>query len=278
MSHLLKLGSDTILDHVTYLFKLISEPIYPSLFPIPLIPFIHAARLSWAYQHLRVKAGGHLSWTADLTGYLVMAWGGSVMVSLVLYQPIAQLVSPRPLIIYTLTHWILKLVRFRPSLATLDRLLPLPDALIRTATITAAVDAVVAHREAAYAGSLMLQLFIGAMAASGGSALAQAVGATQPAWRWARPEWMERPSALRALDVWSGVLIAIIYGILRQTHPVYRPLAEALMGPSQALLAPAPARGACAILLSFIYFWRAHETHKIPPKPITQVTKVDKSE
>jgi len=272
MTQLIKFGSTTILENVTYLFKLISEPLHPTFFPLPLLPFIHAARLSLGYQHLRVKAGGKLSWTADLIGYLVMAWGGSVMVNLILYQPIPQLVTFRPLLIYTFTHWSLKLIEFSPSMAFLDRLLPLPDALIRTATITAAVDAVVNHREPAYAQSLLLQLIIGAMAASGGSALAQSLGTTQPIWRWARPDWMERPSTLGALDVWSGVLIAIVYGFLQQTHPTYYLLTTWLNGNFKPLLAPAEARGACAILLSIIYYWRAHETHRILPHRINKVT------
>ncbi|KAH9825062.1 hypothetical protein DFH28DRAFT_14491 [Melampsora americana] len=272
MNKLIKFSLTIILGKVTYLFKLISEPLHDQYFPLPLLPFIHAARLSLVYQHLRLKAGGKLSWTSDLIGYLVMAWGGSVMVNLILYQPIPQLSTFRPLIIYSFTHWSLKLIGFSPSMAFLDRLLPLPDALIRTATITSAVDLVTHHREPAYAQSLLLQLIMGAIAASGGSTLAQSFGTTQLTWRLARPDWMERPNTLGALDLWSGVLIAFVYGILQETHPIYHSLSN---GFNLTFLTPIEARGICGMLLCIIYYWRAHQTygnlnHQI--KKVNQVT------
>lgn len=59
-----------ILRPVADLTKAVSEP---TLLPVPLLPIIHAARISLAFRAQKTRLNTELSRGADMAGFLVMA-------------------------------------------------------------------------------------------------------------------------------------------------------------------------------------------------------------
>lgn len=209
-----------------------------------------------------------------MAGFLTMAWGGSVTSHILLSLPIPQLLSFSPLLTYTITHLVLPDIQRLPSLKTLDLSMPLLDALLRTASIAAGVEACRNHWSPAVTESLSIQLFIGAITSAGGGVLAQTLRVWEPSWRLSRPSFLEQGTLLASTDVWSGTLVAGIYGFLTTSHPIY-PRVTRLLYPSSAVESPIfsslDAKAIAACILTLIYSWRAYGVHyaksQTPAKP-----------
>ena len=210
-----------IIQPVSALLVALATPIHPTLLPFGFIPVLHAFRISIVYRSLSRKAGGNSSVAANLVGFLLMAWGGSIVSHILLSLPIPQLLSFTPLLVYATTHFCLPDIRNLPSLKTLDSIFPLVDALLRTTAIAAGVEACRNHPSPAISGSLSIQLFIGAVASSAGGISAQTLSVWEPSWRLSRPIFLQEGTMLAGTDVWSGTLVAAIYGCLTASHPQY---------------------------------------------------------
>jgi len=255
----------TILQPVSTLLHTLTQPIHPSLFPVACLPIIHACRISIAYRTLNKQAGGTTSAVANLAGFLLMAWGGSMVSHVLLSLPIPQLLSFGPMIVYGTTHFCLPDIARLPSMKTLDCMFPLVDALIRTTSIAAGVEACRHHpSSAAIRDSLSIQLFIGAIVSSAGTIAAQSLCIWEPVWRLNRPTFLQHGTLLAATDVWAGALVAAIYGALTASHPDYPRLIRSLYplaATHNPILSSIDAKAAAASVLTLIYSWRVYRVH-----------------
>lgn len=59
-----------VLRPVADLTKALSEP---NLLPVPLVPVLHAARISLAFRSQKKRMKTEMSWGADMAGFLLMA-------------------------------------------------------------------------------------------------------------------------------------------------------------------------------------------------------------
>jgi hypothetical protein len=64
--------------------------VHPSVFPYPLTPTLHAARISIAFRANARRTGSRLSRRADLAGFLLMARGFLITILLFLPSPLLQ--------------------------------------------------------------------------------------------------------------------------------------------------------------------------------------------
>ncbi|POW00599.1 hypothetical protein PSHT_12975 [Puccinia striiformis] len=245
-----------IIQPVSALLVALATPIHPTLLPFGFIPVLHAFRISIVYRSLSRKAGGNSSVAANLVGFLLMAWGGSIVSHILLSLPIPQLLSFTPLLVYATTHFCLPDIRNLPSLKTLDSIFPLVDALLRTTAIAAGVEACRNHPSPAISGSLSIQLFIGAVASSAGGISAQTLSVWEPSWRLNRPIFLQEGTMLAGTDVWSGTLSSSIPKIDRSTYS-----ADSLNSP---LLSSTDAKATAASILTLIYCWRVYNVHHLP--------------
>ncbi|KAI8452366.1 hypothetical protein BY996DRAFT_6431870 [Phakopsora pachyrhizi] len=248
------------LRRISNFLEFISKPIHESMVPIPIIPIIHAARISAIYRSLRNTAGGKTSFTADLAGFLLMSWGGSIVSCILLGLPMPQLLSFTPILVYSSIHLAMPSFKHLPTAKTLDTILPLLDALIKTSTVAAGVDMCRNHEKRIVAESLSIQLFIGAISASGGGILSQTMSVWEPSWRLCRPHFLQEGSILAGTDVWSGALTAGIYGYLTSSHPFY----TRSKPDSSSAYSDLEAKTLAACFLTLILLWKAYKTHHSP--------------
>ncbi|PLW09292.1 hypothetical protein PCANC_22930 [Puccinia coronata f. sp. avenae] len=266
-------GVPAVIQPVSALLAVLTTPIHPVLFPVPLLPLLHAFRISIVYRHLNTQAGGNTSVAADLAGFLLMAWGGSIVSHMLLSLPIPQLLTFTPMMVYAGTHMSVRVLGWMPSVATMDSVFPVVDGLLRTSAIAAGVDACRQHPTAAVSQSLSIQLFVGAVASSGGTIAAQTLSVWEPVWRLSRPLFLQQDSILASTDVWSGSLIAALYGYLTASHPLYLTLypQSASTKSSSPLLSSLDAKAAASLLLTSIYCWRVYNVHYSSRKSIKSI-------
>jgi len=111
------------------------------------------------------------------------------------------------------------------STKVVDSLLPLLDAILRTRTITGSLYLIPVSPSPTIANSLAMQWIIGAVSSSGGGQLAATFGVWKPFKDWdflAKPVFL-KGGILATLDVWGGLLAALLYGMLTHSHPSYQP-------------------------------------------------------
>lgn len=168
-----------------------SQPVHKQFFPFPLVPVLHAARISMVFQTNRRRVKSKLTFAQDMAGYLIMVrppsslvtrpdapqcWGGAVSVNMLLGLPPPQLVSSTPWIIYPGVHVLLSIlfsVVSLPDARFLDTALPLVDAVTRSAPICGAIEAVRSHPNELIRYSLTAQIISAAVASAGASRFAR---------------------------------------------------------------------------------------------------------
>jgi len=257
------------IDYIASAIRWSSQPVH-KLWPYPVFMVLHAARISVAFRGATRRSPSSLSWGQDLAGYLLMCWGGSLAVNLILGLPAPQLVSPTPWIVYPSVHILFSLLFHflpLPRPQTLDTILPSVDALTRSFPITLAVDAVRTHPNPLIRQSFVAQLVVSAWASAGGSILATTLGVSNPQWQLATPSILAGGAGiLPSTDVWAGILAGLTYGICTLSHPHY---AKALMDLGlrseldKPLFSPLQAQAAVVVVLSFLYLWKATVTNQI---------------
>lgn len=179
------------------------------------------------------------------------------------------------------------IVDFAPSAKVIDTSLPLLDAILRTGAICGSVSMAHAHSNPAIASSLFFQLLIGAVASAGGGVSASTIGVWNAEWNFRVPPFL-RGGFIDTLDIWSGSLIAAVYGCLLGLHPEYEPYTRWLSGlgekyvPGTPLMSPLEARTVCTVALSAIYALRVYNIHyaasaRVPAIP-TPIKEKEKSE
>lgn len=208
------------------------------------------------------KTGRRPPILADIAGFLIYAWGGSITVNLLLGLPPVQLLSPDPLIAYVAIHlFITAIFSFVHIPSNLSNALAIPfaitDALTRSATISATVRLVQAHSNPLLTNSVFAQVVLGAISATAGGQIGGMLSVSEPEWRLQTPPALRKLELLATLDMWSAALFAFAYGFLTAVSPAYAGLYHKLMGKQAAtLIKPDGARALLALCLFGLYLFR----------------------
>ncbi|GHJ85761.1 hypothetical protein NliqN6_2163 [Naganishia liquefaciens] len=271
-----------VLGPLAYIIDLAATPI-SNFYPFPLATTLHAARVGLAYKG-RVKALGFdgamkaRGRAVEWAGYLVMCWGGSFITSFLQQTPPPQLLSPLPWINYISTYLFVTnpgFVALLPSPAILDTILPIVDGLTRSFPISGAVLSSSAHGNPAIRSSVMFQILLGGLSASGGGLAATTLNVFNPEWRLSTPPILFS-GIMGSLDFVAGCVAAVIFGFLTGSHPAYAPFVQAartiVLGAdvaekpsaSNALMTVLGARSVVVFFLSIVYAWRAFVLHWYP--------------
>ena len=196
---------------------------------------------------------------------------GGALANLLMFRPPPQLLSSAIWVNYLSIHFLLNYVLDSTGLIIppilIDSVLPLLDAIGRTGGLCANVSLASAHPNPAIANSLFFQLIIGAISSAGGSSTAATLGVWSPQWSLTTPPFLVRTGHVETLDIWSGALIAAIYGCLMGLHPSYAPYARYLSGKGDAyvagtaLMTAMEARSTCVVVLASLYVYRVYRVH-----------------
>lgn len=233
------MSSGAVLSPVISLNSGLASTYLPTL-PLPLAFVLHAARVSLAYRGVRsvlrvkaeVKEGSNgkskddsEGVLYDLAGFLVMAWGGSFLTAYLSNSTPLQLISPLPLVTYTLVHIYLGvLLSVIPPISPLwlDTLLPLLDGATRSNAIIGGINIARNHpSNPLLRESLLFQLLLGTLGACGGGQMAGTLGVfnrQKEGWSLTTPPILKARSILEAIDVVAALAGAIAYSFSTNSH------------------------------------------------------------
>ncbi|KDQ23274.1 hypothetical protein PLEOSDRAFT_1049235 [Pleurotus ostreatus PC15] len=290
-----------LLSYVAHAFhSLTTSVVSPSYFPFVYGSTLHAARVSIAFQFNARKNQHPHSWGTYVVGYLIMAWGGSVISHILLSLPPPQLYSIQPYINYLTVHFFLTAFfqQFPSALnpRILDTLLFPLDAALRVNSIASTVamlspiSAFSGSINPLLAGSPLTHCILGAVASSGGGQTASMLNVWSDTWSLSPPAFLRGTpvpglkgwfvGSLDTLDVWGGALIAVIYDVLTG-HPAFlgseglHTLLDFTDLETSKFFSPLSAKAACCIILSFLFgiriFWVHHWS--IVPQTVVLVKK-----
>lgn len=109
---------------------------------------------------------------------------------------------------------------YHPTSETLDTIVPLIDGLTRSFPISGAVAACSIHPNPLIRNSLMYQIILGGISASGGGILVSTLNMFSPEWRFSTPAILSG-GFLGSLDFLAAAGSSVIFGLLTSSHPVY---------------------------------------------------------
>ncbi|WVW78523.1 hypothetical protein I302_100478 [Kwoniella bestiolae CBS 10118] len=210
------------IHHVT------TTPIHPVYFPYLRFGVIHAARVTtvWAGMRKGKKRGGRLQ---DLFGYLVLAWGGSTVTSLILNQPPSWLISPTPWIIYPLVYTFLVPTGLSAYIVdTCPTVLfgiigGLVDGMTRGTTITSLGTLLstssVGSSAISSGGNINLWTYglLSLLAISSGGLIVGTLGLNEDEWKLGTPGLL-KGGLINTLDAWSASLVGLLWLALTNQH------------------------------------------------------------
>ncbi|ODN82246.1 hypothetical protein L202_02531 [Cryptococcus amylolentus CBS 6039] len=227
--------SASILQLSDFVHHLTTTPIHPVYFPYLRFGAIHAARVTtvWAAQTKGRK--GRVGTLQDLFGYLVMAWGGSTVVSLLLGQPPSWLTSSAPWIIYPSIYLLLVptglsayIVQTTPALL-FNVFTAYVDGMTRGTTLSA-LPALVSQSSTGVGATANLTTYalLSSLAITSGGLFVGLFGLAGDSWSIGVPSLL-KGGLLGTLDAWGAALVSIVYLALAGHLPVLAPLTNALL-------------------------------------------------
>lgn len=191
---------------------------------------------------------------ADIVGYLVMAWSGSMLIASILQEPYSQLLSVWPLVNYVSVHLLLRALP-APSAKVVDLSFPVIDGLLRSGALTGAVLGCNQHPD--YKHSLFAQLVFGTLAPSAGSLTASTLGVTNPhGWKFSTPyPLLSGMGWIGNLELWIATISTVMFGILTHSHSDYDVFSDS---PTHTHLG---ARSVVMLILASAYLFKAVYVH-----------------
>lgn len=204
------------------------------------------------------------------------------MNALLMGTPPPQLLTAWPLINYISVYAVINspfISPYHPTSETLDTVVPLIDGLTRAFPISGAVLACSTHSNPAIRNSLMYQIILGGISASGGGMVASTLNVFSPEWRLSTPPILSS-GFLGSLDFVAAAVSSVIFGLLTSSHPVYvgatnylstlpylspaSNKAAASSGAAGPLMTVLGARSVVVLFLSIVYATKAYVLHGSP--------------
>ncbi|KIY52119.1 hypothetical protein FISHEDRAFT_35661 [Fistulina hepatica ATCC 64428] len=262
----------TLWPFADFLYYL-SIPVHPTWFPYPVATVLHAGRISLAFQAnaRRVGAFDRLTWSAYITGFLIMCWGGGLISHALLALPPPQLYSFGPYINYLTIHLCFTaLTHMFPSILNhnkaLDTLLFPVDALVRTKAIIGTISLLgLPEVDPVLAESPLAHLILGAIGSSGGGVMAATLSTWTTQWSFSTPIFL-RPGVgwIDTIDVWGGALVAAVYSIfsLQSTfYPVFITSLDQQVINLKLALSFIDAQAFSGLVLTILFGIRVYQIH-----------------
>ena len=268
---------------------LTSRAVHESLYPYTLFTTIHALRVTVAFQNnVRVSSNkGKLTWGNYISGYLIMAWGGSVIAHLLMSLPPPVLYNYQPYINYISVH-LLATAFFHAfpnalDMQILDSLFTPIDGILRSTAVASTLRILTSGAlpltHAPLAISPVTPIIIGAIAASGGGVLAGTLKTWTNDWSFGTFSIFKvGVGMLGSTDVWSGGLAGFLFTFL--TRPTLYPTLVKLTGitlvkaeeesklPIQ-IMSPGHAQAFTTLVLIAVFGWKTFNVHYLPQAKVS---------
>ncbi|KAJ7072412.1 hypothetical protein C8F01DRAFT_971892 [Mycena amicta] len=204
----------------------LGTPVHRVLFPYVWGTSLHAARISLVFNANLRATQSQLSLGANLIGFLLMCWGGSIGAHILLSLPPPQLYVLGPWINYSAVHLLLSLVFHyvpivHPAL-TNTLLFPL-DGLLRANSVLHTLSLLnLPTINPLFAASPLFHFILGATASAGGGLLGGTLSVWTQNWQFSTPPPLRTGvwGLWSTLDIWAGGVVATTYGILT-AHPAF---------------------------------------------------------
>ena len=208
--------------------------------------------------------------------------------------PPPQLLSAWPLLNYVSVYAFINspyISPHHPTSETLDTVVPLIDGLTRAFPISGAVLACSTHSNPLIRNSLMYQIVLGGISASGGGIVASTLGVFSPEWRISTPPILSS-GFLGSLDFLAAAASSVIFGLLTSSHPVYINATNYLAtlpylspvgsknvssGATAPLMTVLGARSVVVLFLSVIYATKAYVLYGSPSVAHVKARKAKKA-
>ncbi|PWN52781.1 hypothetical protein IE53DRAFT_326011 [Violaceomyces palustris] len=282
------------LSQLARLNEALANQVNEVYYPFPLSTTLHALRVSIAYRGIckafdaRYRTQGQevkrRGWLYEIAGFLVMAWGGSILTNQLLLTTPVQLLSFQPLLNYLSVHLLVGLYQNllpTPSASILDSTLFLLDGSTRTSATYASLLSVKNHVNPKVATSLPLEILCGTLAASGGGQLAFTLNVFDPnlGWKLATPPFLRSESGwIDRIDVLAPLVATLLYGILTDSNQAYENVISlTLVHPPKPILSQVGGKAILSLVISSAFALRALVLHhlptKTPPQPVEEESK-----
>ncbi|WWC86973.1 uncharacterized protein L201_001854 [Kwoniella dendrophila CBS 6074] len=226
-----------------FIHHITNTPVHPVYFPYLRFGVIHAVRVTtvWAGLTKAKRGGGRLQ---DLFGYLVLAWGGSTVVSLLLNQPPSWLISFTPWIIYISIYTLLIPTGLsRYFIETCPKILfnvvgGLIDGMTRGTTITSLITLIsnssllkIASEQNQNSSNgeigIWTYMILSGIAISSGGVIVGLLGINENEWKLITPNLL-KGGILNTLDFSSSSLIGLLWLILLNQNQSLESISKSL--------------------------------------------------
>ncbi|WWC67893.1 uncharacterized protein I206_101811 [Kwoniella pini CBS 10737] len=230
----LNVPTTPILQISKFIHHVTTTPIHPIYFPYLRFGVLHAIRVTtvWANLTKGKNQNGSESGSGrlvDLFGYLVLAWGGSTVISIILNQPPSWLISTTPWIIYILIYILLILtglskyfIKNCPKII-FNLIGSFIDCITRGITITSIGTLISSssiflnenenENENEKDLNLWTYCLLSGLAISSGGLIISTLGLNENEWKLNTPNLL-KGGFLNTLDFWGSSLIGLLWLIL----------------------------------------------------------------
>ncbi|WFD24911.1 hypothetical protein MEQU1_003617 [Malassezia equina] len=203
------------------------QHVHPVYIPVAILSVVHAVRISHATRMLSGAPRAQLSLFQSLVLNMIVLFGSSTLLAMLLAIPAPILLSPVAIVLYSSVHLILEwtgggltIVRLHTSASTglvVDLILAAIDAICRSEAIAnMGLAQIRRHPNPLVAKSLLVQLISGALISGGVPLLAATFQLHSPQghWQLLTPPWLRDVSLLMYADLWGGALVALVMSLL----------------------------------------------------------------
>lgn len=114
--------------------------------------------------------------------------------------------------------------------------------------------------------SLLLQVLLGTIGATGGGQLAGMLNIHSPfGWSLQTPPFLRATTIVEVIDIIMAFICSVIFGLTTLSHPSYAPvLAYCYNNTGKPLFSPLGARAACTLLFATGFAYRTIVLHWLP--------------
>lgn len=205
--------------------------IHDRFIPIAVLSVVHAVRISHGTRMLSGGIYGRLGLFQSVVLNLIVLFGASCLLSLLLGMPSPLLMSPFAIALYTSVHTILYVsglgtffvqLHSRPSLARwIDLSFACIDAVCRTeGIVNMGLVQVQRHPNPVIASSWFVQILAGALVSGGMPLIAATFQLHSPMglWQLGTPAWVQQPHRLLYADLTGGAVASLLLLVLSSGH------------------------------------------------------------
>ena len=200
---------------------------------------------------------------------LSQCWGGAFLTNYMLGQTPMQFISIHPFLNYVSVHlFVTFALRFvsAPAAKVVDTALIVLDGALRMQAVFGSIAMAIASENRLVSNSLLMQVLLGTVGATGGGQLAGMLGIHSPqGWSLHTPPVLRATSLVEVIDVVAAAACSLLYGATTLSHPYYTPVLALVHDNSgKPLFSAMGARAACTVVFAAAFAYRAARLHWLP--------------